>query len=71
MKFIHDGKMMVLGISKTAQNNGKRKRHFTKKTLRKLYFYDEYGKFTTKRISFGEAIFIRLTKRKVKVLHDK
>ncbi len=57
---------MVLGISKTAQNNGKRKRHFTKKTLRKCYYIDDDGRFRTKRISLGQGILIRLTHRKIK-----
>ena len=74
MKFIRDITVMVTGVSKTHWNNGKRRDGRNckgKKNCRKLYFYDEDGLFHTKTLTFWQAVFYKITTRKVKRKYDK
>ena len=71
MKFIRDCRVMVTGVSKTTHNNGKRKRLRTKRNVTKLYFYDDDGLFHTKTLTFWQAVFYKITTRKVKRKYDK
>ena len=71
MNFICDCRVIVTGISKTTHNNGKRKRLRTKRNVTKLYFYDDDGLFHTKTLTFWQAVFYKITTRKVKRKYDK
>ena len=56
----------VVGISKKHTDTGKRRHYKDGKRHYVLYFYDENGVFRTKRLTFFEAIWKKMTVRKYK-----
>ena len=59
--------MYVIKVCKTYSNYSKKRNNNTKKSRYKLYFYDEFGNFHSKRISKVKAIWISLFVKKHKV----
>lgn len=61
--------LIVIGVSKTGFNNGKRLdgRHCKhKKNNRVLYFLDDEGHFHSKRVTFIQGLWYLLFKKKLK-----
>ena len=54
----------IVSVSKTYIHRGNHKHRDSTKKYWHIYYYDEYGKFNTKRVSLLQALYYKTQKKK-------